>query len=223
MVRKPPKSYPQSLRFTPKAVSPLAVAAGRHQQAREEASKGEMPLHQVFLTRYVGLEALLQANRKKIFKELSMLQSKSDLADWEVLAHVVAALPPAMLKRIFALEEIAQLNVLFGKRPLRRILEGNQALREDRITWASFTMAKKDLRFQLGQNNYKSSLALGLYLYIIRCSCDPKISKKENFVNDIEVLEKANPILDYIAESVVQHHRLVVDRFKEAPHRNKFR
>ena len=223
MVRKPPKSYPQSLKFTPKAVSPLAVAAGRHQQAREEASKGDMPLHQVFLTRYIGLEALLKANREKIFKELSMLQSKSNLAEWEVLAHVVGALPPAMLKRIFALPEIAQLNVLFGKRPLRRLLEANQTLKQEGITWAVFTMAKKDMRFQLGQNNYKSSLALGLYLYIVRCSCDPKITKKDNFVNDIEVLEKANPILDYIAESVVQHHRLEVERFKEAPHRNRFR
>jgi len=145
------------------------------------------------------------------------------LADWEVLAHMVAALPPAMLKRIFALKEIAQLNVIFGKRPLRRLLEANQGLKQEGINWSVFTIAKKDMRFQLGQNNYKSSLALGLYLFIVRCSCDPKIIKKDNFVNDIEVLEQANPILDYVAESIVQHHRLAIDRFNEAPHRNRFR
>ena len=50
-----------------------------------------------------------------------------------------------------------------------------------------------------------------------------KSTKKENFVNDIEVLEQANPILDYLTESIVQHHRLVIDRFKEAPHRNRLR
>ena len=175
------------------------------------------------MKRYEGVAALLKANQEKINKELSILQSKSGLAEWEILSHVVAALPPAMLKRIFALKEIAQLNVLLGKRPLKRIIEGNQALQRDGIRWASFAMAKKDLRFQLGNNNYKSSLALGLYLYIVRCSCDPKITKKENFVNDIEVLEQANPILDYLTESIVQHHRLVIDRFKEAPHRNCLR
>ena len=65
MVRKPPKSYPQSLKFTPKAIQPLAVAAGRHQEAREKAANGALLPHQIFLKRYEGVAALLKANQRE--------------------------------------------------------------------------------------------------------------------------------------------------------------
>ena len=168
---------------------------------------------------YRGWEAWINANRDKILKELSMLQGYDAVRDWEVLGHLVAALPPAMLKRIYGLVEIRELSVLFGKRPLPRLLANNQALKAEGINWNRFNTAKKDLRFQLGHNNYKSALALVLYLYVIRMSCDPKVKKQENFVGDDEVLQPANAILDYVTESIVQHHRLSVDDFMSAPHR----
>jgi hypothetical protein len=219
MNRKPPKSYAESLRLTRKPILPLAVAAGRHQEARAQAQAGDQSLNQIFLTRYVGLEALIKEHREKIVKELSILQSKSDLADWEILGHVLAALPPAMLKRIFALSDISDLNVLFGKRPLRRLLSNNEGLKAAGIDWNRFSVAKKDLRYQLGQNNYKSALALVLFLHIVRLSCDPSIKKVENFVNDNDVLAHANILLEDIAEAIVKHHRLSLDRFLDAPHR----
>ena len=223
MNRKPPKSYAESMRLTRKPVQPLAVAAGRHDEARAQALQGDEKPNQIFLTRYLGLEALITEHRDKIVKEISVLQSKSDLADWEVLGHLLAALPPAMLKRIFSLSEIASLNVMLGKRPVRRLLSNNEALKTAGIDWHRFNLAKKDLRFQLGQNNYRSSLALVLYLHVVRCSCDPKIRKVENFVNDNDVLQPSNVILEDVAEAIVKHHRLSLDRFLDAPHRRSLR
>ena len=221
MATKLPKTYAQSMRITPKPIKPLAQAAGRHQQARAQAQEEDAAPHRVYLTRYQGLEALVEANKDKILKELSSLQSYEQVADWEVLAHLVAALPPAMLKRVFGLFEIRELSVLFAKRPMRRLLAQNQALIQVGIDWNRFQGAKKDMRFQLGHNNYKSSIALVLYLHIVRMSCDPTIQKDTNFVGDIEVLNAANPILDYVTESIVQHHRLSIDDFWGAPHRGR--
>ncbi|MBL91575.1 MAG: hypothetical protein CMH56_07150 [Myxococcales bacterium] len=221
MATKLPKTYAQSMRITPKAIKPLAQAAGRHREARAQAQEDDARPHRIYLTRYQGLEALVEANKEKILKELSSLQSYDQVADWEVLAHLLAALPPAMLKRVFALSEIRELSVLFAKRPMRRLLSQNQGLVGVGIDWNRFQGAKKDMRFQLGHNNYKSSIALVLYLHVVRMSCDPKVQKDANFVEDLEVLKPANAVLDYVAESIIQHHRLAIDEFWGAPHRGR--
>ena len=221
MATKLPKTYAQSMRISRKPIKPLAEAAGRHQQARADAQEEDARPHRIYLTRYKGLEALVEANRDKIFKELSSLQSYTHIADWEVLGHLLAALPPAMLKRVYGLTEIPDLSVLFSKRPLRRLLANNSGLKAAGIDWNRFWEAKKDMKFQLGHNNYKSALALTLYLHIVRMSCDPAVAKEENFVEDLEVLKAANAILDYVAESIIQHHRLSIDEFWGAPHRGR--
>ena len=149
------------MRITPAAIKPLAQAAGRHRQARAEAESGSAQPHQTFLTRYRGLEAMINANRDKILKELSMLQGYDAVRDWEVLGHLVAALPPAMLKRIYGLVEIRELSVLFGKRPLPRLLANNQALKAEGVV-EPVQYRQERFAFSARHNNYKSALALVL-------------------------------------------------------------
>ena len=115
----------------------------------------------------------------------------------------------------------ATLPVAFGIREAvrRQLLAGNQALKKAGMDWNRFMSAKKDLRFQLGHNNYRSAIALVFYLHTVRMSCDPDVKKDQNFVSDEPVLTAANAILDYVAESIITHHRLSVDEFWGAPHR----
>ena len=51
------------------------------------------------------------------------------------------------------------MNVVFGHRPLQKVVADNELLQDLGVTWLVFVDAKRDLKFQLNLQSYKSAPA----------------------------------------------------------------
>jgi hypothetical protein len=110
-------------------------------------------------------------------------------------------------------ERLPKLNVLFGHRPLQKVVVDNELLQDLGIGWLNFVDAKRDLKFQLGIQSYKSAQAIALYLTVIRAAVDPKVRKTANFVTDVEVLDLAKDLLREVTTHVIAELQGAHDSF----------
>ena len=117
------------------------------------------------------------------------------------------------LNLIFKDGRIGELNRLLAKRTPVKLIERNEALAEQGIRHKDYLDAKRDLKFNLGLQAYKSSQALALFLTIVRYAADPKAKKHVSFVKDEEVLKAANGLMREIVTHVVEEMQLKYDDF----------
>jgi hypothetical protein len=210
---KLPKTYPNSLKYKDPAPSPLVKAKTHHGKAEELRKEGGKKGNVIFLERWKALEAAMEKMSDKAKKEYLNYHARTDLESWEILGHLIATLPRPRLDRIFKDQRIAELNLRLAKKNLNRLIGDNNYLQDHGINFKAFMTAKRDLKFHLGSQTYKSGMALSLYLTVVRASCDPKVRKSDNLISDAELLEIANGILRDVTTHIVEELQLEVDRF----------
>lgn len=209
-----PKSYPQSLRYKPKEEPSPLVKARTHERKAEKIKDDEAGLpHAQYLERYRALEQAILKIKDGAKKEWAFRLAKDDMGPHELLGHLIASLPKARQDRIYADERIAQLNAVLAKRNPPKLIGDNELLQDLGITFQTFTTAKRDLKFQLGLQGYKSGQALGVFLVVVRAACDPKVKKTLNLVRDDESLALANGILRDVTTHVIEQMQLDHDEF----------
>jgi hypothetical protein len=209
-----PKSYPKSLRYTPKEEpSPLVKAKTHERKADEMRDDDTVAPHLEYLERWRALEQAMAKIEDKTRQELAFRLAKQDLGPHEILGHLIATLPKARTDRIWKDERISELNLLLAKRQPARLIGDNEMLQDLDVTFNKFLAAKKDLKFQLGLQAYKSGQALGLYLLVVRACCDPKVRKNKNLVKDEAVLEVACGLLRDVTTHVVEELQVQHDEF----------
>ena len=220
-----PKSIPQSFRFKKEEPTPLVKARVHEKRAerlrdaeREAAKEGEQDPtkpHLQFLERMSALHAIVGVRRDAAAREFKGKLDKDDIGPHEVLGHVIATLPRPRLDRIFADERIGKMNALLMQpaRKIQSVIQDNEKILDLGITWATFVAKKRDLKFQLGLQTYKSAQALAMYFIIIEAAASPKVRKKANFVQDSEVLGLANDVLRDVATHVIEEMQVNKDRF----------
>ena len=103
--------------------------------------------------------------------------------------------------------------MLFGHRELRKIVVENELLQDLGVDWPTFLEAKRDLKFQLGIQSYKSAQALACYLTIVRAAADPKVRKKQNLVTAHDVLTVATAILRDVTTHIIEEMQGAHDSF----------
>jgi len=229
-----PKTLPESFKFVPKpGASPLAKARTHQKKAealrdeeRANEKKGERDPaapHLQFLERMRALEALMAEMDEKVKREYLGRFNRDDIGPHEVLGHMIASLPVPRLELIFKDERIGKLNVLLNRpgRKVRQVIETNERLTDLGITYGDFIAKKRDLKFNLGLQSYKSGQALGLYFTIIQAASDPKVRKRDNWVQDDEVLELANGILREVATHIIEDMQKRHDNFYDVGNRKQ--
>jgi hypothetical protein len=220
---KLPHTVPESLRLKPPEHSPL-VKARTHEKKAEalrtearEAAKGEdegpRP-HLEFLERWKALEFTvtpIEARAKHEWKNKLGVEPKPH----EVIGHLIASLPKPRLEMLFKDPRIGDLNVALHKpqRRVQKVVEDNELLQDLGIRWLTFVDAKRDLKFQLGIQSYKSALALACYLTVVRAACDPKVRKTANLVTDAEILTLAGGILRDVTTHIIEEMQNAHDSF----------
>ncbi len=210
---KLPHSVPESLKLKPVEHSPL-VKAKTHEHKAEKLRKDEdSSAHLEYLERFKALQEAVKQIDAKARHEWRGLLGVAEMKPHEVLGHLVAALPRARMDHLFQDERIGSLNVALAKRNLGKMIGDNELLQDWGIDFATFLSAKRDLKFQLGLNTYRSAQALALYLSLVRAACDPKVKKTVNLVKDEEILDLANGILRDVTTHVVQEMQLTKDGF----------
>jgi hypothetical protein len=168
--------------------------------------------HLEFLERWKVLEAALGPISEKARKEY-VAKLGEEPRPHQVLGHLLANLPRPRLDALMRDERLPKLNVLFGHRPLQKVVADNELLQDLGITWLNFVDAKRDLKFQLGIQSYKSAQAIALYLTVIRAAVDPKVRKTANFVTDVEVLDLAKELLREVTTHVIAELQGAHDSF----------
>jgi hypothetical protein len=168
--------------------------------------------HLEYLERWKVLEAALGPITEKARKEYQAKLGE-DPRPHQVLGHLLAHLPRPRLDALMRDERLPKLNVLFGHRPLQKIVADNELLQDLGIGWPNFVDAKRDLKFQLGIQSYKSAQAIALYLTVIRAAVDPKVRKTANFVADVEVLDLAKELLREVTTHVIAELQGAHDSF----------
>jgi hypothetical protein len=216
---KLPKTVPDSLKIVKPDVGPLVKARTHEKKAealRDEgrkAEEGEGPKpHLEFLERWKALEHTVTPIADRAKHEWTN-RLGTEPREHEVIGHLIASLPRPRLDALFKHPQISALNVVLGHRDLRKVIEDNEILQDLGIDWQTFLDAKRDLKFQLGIQTYKSAQALSVYLTIIRASCDPKVKKTRNFVTDTEVLGPAGEILRDITTHIIEEMQNAHDSF----------
>jgi hypothetical protein len=101
------------------------------------------------------------------------------------------------------------------------VIQDNEKIADLGITWATFVAKKRDLKFQLGLQTYKSAQALAMYFFIIEAAASPKVRKKANFVQDSDVLTLANDVLRDVATHVIDEMQVHKDRFFDVASRKE--
>jgi len=229
MATRLPRTVAESLKFKEKQHSPLVKArthdkkADRLRKAEKDAKKKGDPTtpHLQFLERYKALEHLIQPLEELTKKEFRGKLAKEEVGPHELLGHAISKLSQARLKAIMEDPRIGKLNVLMGRRPLARIVDQNESLEDIGIRFKDFVMKKRDLKFALGLQSYKSAQALAMYFTIIRYAADPKAKKKANLVKDQEVLDIANEIFRDVAAHLIEELQLEKDGFFDVGQRKE--
>jgi len=158
--------------------------------------------HLEFLERWKVLEAALGPITEKATREYAAKLGEEPRPH-QVLGHLLANLPRPRLDALMRNERWAKLNVVWGHRPMAKVVADNELLQDLGITWTTFVDAKRDLKFQLGIQSYKSAQAMAVYLTVVRAACEPKVRKTANFVNDEAVLDLAKELLREVTTHVV--------------------
>jgi len=217
-----PKSYPQSLKYAPKA-PPTPLVKARTHDGRADELKGDENAapHLQFLERWLALEQMIEKSKELAKKEWAFRLAKEDMGPHEILGHVLASLPKARTDRIFKDERISELNLLLAKRQPARIIGDNEMLQDLDITFQKFLAAKKDLKFQLGLQVYKSAQAVALYLMVVRAAVDPKVRKVKSLVKDEPVIEAANGLLRDVTTHIIEELQVKHDQFFEVGERKQ--
>lgn len=168
--------------------------------------------HLEFMERWLVLEAALGPITEKATKEYAAKLAETPRAH-QVLGHLIANLPRPRLELLMHDPRLPALNVAFGHRPLQKVIADNELLQDLGITWLTFVDAKRDLKFQLGLNSYRSAQAVALYLTVVRAAADPKVRKTANFVMDEEILDLAKDLLREITTHVIAEMQDAHDSF----------
>lgn len=209
-----PRTVPKSLRYAPKEEpSPLVKARTHERKAEKERDAEEGKLHLEYLERWRALEHAVGQIKDKAQKEWAYRLAEENMGPHELLGHLIASLPRARQDRIYADPRIADLNVVLQKRNPARLLGGNELLQDLGVNLAAFTAARRDLKFQLGLQGYKSAQALALYLFVIRAACDPKVKKELSLVRDEESLTLAAGVLRDVTTHILEQLQIEHDDF----------
>lgn len=209
-----PKTYPQSLRLRPKEPpSALAKARVHERKAERVRDDDEGKGFQEYLERFAALQACADDHTAKARRELAYRLGHDQPGPHEVVGHLIASLPAPRLKLLFQNDAISALNLILSKRMPPRLIGENELLDSLDITPQAFLSARKDLRFQLGLQGYKSAQAVALYLFVVRAAVDPKVKKQVSLVKDDEVLAPANTLLREVVTHVVEHLQITHDAF----------
>lgn len=220
---KLPRTVPESLKIQKADPGPLVKARTHERKAealRDESRKaatspeeleGPRP-HLEFLERWKSLEFTVTPIADRARHEWHN-KLGTEPREHEVIGHLIASLPRPRLDALFKLPQISALNVALGHRDLRKIVEDNELLQDLGIDWQTFLDAKRDLKFQLGIQTYKSAQALAVYLTVVRAACDPKVKKTKNLVTDTEVLGHAGELLRDVTTHIIEEMQAAHDSF----------
>lgn len=227
---KLPRTFPESLKLKPHAPTPLVKARTHERKAEQlrqdaldaerqreraddlsDAPDGPRP-HLEFLERWKALEHVVTPTEGRARHEWTN-KLGTEPKPHEVIGHLIASLPRPRLDALFRDPRIGELNVVLHKRRIQKIVESNELLQDLGITWLKFVEAKRDLKFQLGLQTYKSAQALACYLSVIRAAADPKVRKKDNVVSDTEVLALAGGLLREVTTHIIEEMQGAHDSF----------
>lgn len=218
---KLPHTVPDSLKIVKPDPGPLVKARTHEKKAeklRDEARKaddGEGPRpHLEFLERWKSLEFTVTPIEHRCKHEYEAKLGHPP-KEHQIIGHLFAMLPRPRLDSIMKSPDIPALNVALGqpKRDIRKIVEDNELLQDLGIDWAVFLDAKRDLKFQLGLQAYRSGQALAVYLTVVRAACDPKVRKTKNLVTDEEVLKHAGDLLRDVTTHIIEEMQNAHDSF----------
>jgi len=180
---------------------------------KDDDDKPEAPRpHLEFLERWKVLEAAIGPITEKARKEY-VAKLSEEPRPHQVLGHMLAQLPRPRLDALMKDPRLPALNVVFGHRPLQKVIADNELLQDLGVTWMVFVDAKRDLKFQLGIQSYKSAQAIALYLTVVRAAVEPKVRKTANFVADEEVLTLAKDLLREVTTHVIDELQNAHDSF----------
>lgn len=221
---KLPRTVPESLQIQKPDPGPL-VKARTHERKAEalrdegrraataqgEEAEGPRP-HLEFLERWKALEFTVTPIADRARHEWRN-KLGTEPREHEIIGHLIASLPRPRLDSLFKHPQISSLNVALGHRDLRKIVEDNELLQDLGIDWQTFLDAKRDLKFQLGIQSYRSAQALALYLTVVRAACDPKVKKTRNLVTDKEVLDHAGALLRDVTTHIIEEMQAAHDSF----------
>lgn len=216
---KLPHTVPESLKIVKPDVGPL-VKARTHERKAEvlrdqgrKAEEGEGPRpHLEFLERWKALEHAVGPTEARARHEWKN-KLGTEPREHEIIGHLIASLPRPRMDSLFKHENIPKLNVVFGHRDLKKIIDDNELLQDLGIDFLTFVDAKRDFKFQLGIQTYKSAQALALYLTVIRAAADPKVRKTKNLVTDVEVLSLAGELLRDVTTHIIEEMQAAHDSF----------
>ncbi|MCP4502031.1 MAG: hypothetical protein GY822_18900 [Deltaproteobacteria bacterium] len=229
MATRLPRTIAESLKFKEKEHSPLVKVRTHEKKAerlrkveKDATKKGDptMP-HLQYLERYKALEHLILPMQELTKKEFKGLLAKDEVGPHELLGHAISKLSDARMKAVMEDPRIGKLNVLLGRRPLARIVDDNESLEDIGIRFKDFVLKKRDLKFSLGRNSYKSAQALAMYFTIIRFAADPKAKKKSNLVKDEDVIGVANELFREVSAHLIEELQLKHDDFFEVGKRKE--
>lgn len=234
---KLPHTVPESLRIKKPDPGPLVKARTHERKAEElrterktadlalakaeadQRKKGAPPIedegprpHLELLERWRALEHAVTPIEARARHEWHN-RFGDEPREFEIIGHLIASLPRPRMDALFKDPHIAQLNVVFGHRDLKGVIDDNELLQDLGIDFPTFVSAKRDLKFQLGIQTYKSARALALYLTVVRAAADPKVKKKKNFVTDREVLDVAGAILRDVTTHIIEEMQGAHDSF----------
>lgn len=216
---KLPHTVPDSLKIVKPDVGPLVKARTHEKKAeklRDEARKadeGEGPRpHLEYLERWKSLEFTVTPIEERAKHEY-LGKLGHEPKEFQIIGHLIASLPRPRLDSIMKSPDIVALNVAMGHRDMRKVVEDNELLQDLGIDWATFLDAKRDLKFQLGLQSYRSGQALAVYLTVVRASCDPKVRKTKNFVTDEEILKHGGDLLRDVTTHIIEQMQNAHDSF----------
>ena len=200
---KLPHTVPKSLQLKPHDPGPLVKARTHDRKAERLRQDDDAKANLEYLERWRALEHAVTTVEKKAQHEFAGLLGVDEVRPHEVVGHLIASLPRPRMDAIFRDPRIADLNVALGHRDLRNLIDHNELLQDIGIDWKTFLDAKRDLKFQLGIQTYRSAQAIAVYLTVIRAAADPKVKKRIALVRDEEVLALASGILRDVTTHVI--------------------
>ena len=209
---KLPHTVPESLKIVKPDPGPLVKARTHERKAEVLRKDDEARPHLEFLERWKALEFTVTPIEERVKHEYAN-KLGTPPREHEIIGHLIASLPRPRMDALFKHPNVVGLNVTFGHRDLRKIVEDNELLQDLGIDWQTFLDAKRDLKFQLGIQTYKSAQALALYLTVVRAACDPKVKKTKNFVTDVEVLDLAKDLLRDVTTHIIEEMQGAHDSF----------
>ncbi len=209
---KLPHTVPESLKIVKPDPGPLVKARTHEKKAEVLRKDEEQKPHLEYLERWKALEFTVTPIEGRARHEWRN-KLGAEPREHQIIGHLIASLPRPRMDALFRHENIGKLNVAFGHRDLRKIVDDNELLQDLGIDWPTFLDAKRDFKFQLGIQTYKSAQALAVYLTVVRAACDPKVRKTKNFVTDVEVLKLAGDLLRDVTTHIIEEMQAAHDSF----------